>query len=281
MKVLQKISEIKDFQSESQYNGKVIGFVPTMGALHKGHISLVDQCVKECNVTIVSIFVNPLQFNNKDDFAKYPVTIESDLKMLEYSGCDIVFVPDVKEMYPDDKQVHYDLGEIETVMEGKFRPGHYQGVARVVHILFDIVKPDKAYFGAKDYQQIMVIKRMTEITGIKSEIIICPTVREQDGLAMSSRNMRLTPLERKSAPAIYHALSQMPCIIRERGVSNGNYWFENYVNNIPFLKCEYIEVTDSETLMPVAVATKDKTLSVFVSVYCGNIRLIDNIFFVV
>lgn len=280
MKVIEKVIELDGFLASFRAGKKVIGFVPTMGALHRGHLSLVGKCREECDVVCASIFVNPLQFNDKSDFAHYPRTLESDLEMLENAGCDLVFVPDVNEMYPVQENKSYALGEIENVMEGKYRPGHYQGVARVVDRLFAVVRPARAYFGAKDYQQIMVIKKMIEITGHDTEVEICPTVREHDGLAMSSRNMRLSEAERRSAPAIYMALSALPDIIRSNGIEGAYDWFANYINNVPFLSTEYIQVTASDTLMPAGSAEKGQLLAIFVSVFCGKVRLIDNIFFV-
>lgn len=281
MKIAEKIAEVNAFLAPFRKDRKVIGFVPTMGALHSGHVSLVTKCRSECDVVVVSIFVNPLQFNDKNDFKHYPKTIESDLRMLETAGCDLVFVPAVEEIYPDAEEKKYDLGAIETVMEGKYRPGHYQGVARVVDRLFEIVSPERAYFGAKDYQQIMVIKRMIELVGHNTQVEICPTVRENDGLAMSSRNMRLSPEERQSVPAIYIALSSLPDKIRSSGVQEAYEEFRNYINNVPFLSLEYIQVTDSETLMPLESVEKGQVVASFVSVFCGKIRLIDNIFFVI
>ena len=280
MKICNKVEELEDFLSEFRKQGKVIGFVPTMGALHSGHLSLVEKCRAECNITVASIFVNPLQFNDKNDYNNYPKTLKADSEGLSSAGCDIVFIPDEKEMYPVRKDVHYDLGLLEEIMEGKHRPGHFQGVARVVERLFDIVKPDKAYFGAKDFQQIMVIKRMIAITKQSVEIVICPTKRESDGLAMSSRNMRLNEVQRKSAPALYHALSQIPEMLRSNDFKTAESWFFNYIDNVPFLKAEYIDVADPDKLEIIRTPVKGSTYIAFAAVYCGEVRLIDNIFFV-
>jgi len=280
VKIAEKIADADEFLAPLREAGKVIGFVPTMGALHRGHISLIEKCRSECGVVVASIFVNPLQFNDKKDFIHYPKTLQSDLEMLGNAGCDLVFVPDVGEMYPGNEEKYYDLGFIETVMEGKYRPGHYQGVARVVDRLFEIVRSDRSYFGAKDYQQIMVIKKMIAITGHRTEVEICPTVREKDGLAMSSRNMRLSPDQRRSAPAIYLALCELPEMIRKNGIQESYLWFRSHINNVPFLSLEYVQVTDAQTLMPLEKPEKGQVAAAFVSVFCGEIRLIDNIFFV-
>lgn len=280
MKIFEKIRDLNRFLDSLRNKGKVIGIVPTMGALHTGHISLIERCRSECDITVVSIFVNPLQFNDKNDFNNYPKTINEDTERLKQSGCDVVFIPEEKEIYPVAEKKHYPLGKIEEVMEGKHRPGHFQGVAQVIERLFDIVKPDKAFFGAKDYQQIMIIKRTVEITSQPVEIITCPTVRERDGLAMSSRNMLLSPEQRKSATAVFFALSQAPEMLRKNSYISVSEWFENYINNVPYLKSEYFKIADSESLDIVRDLIIGRTYIAFTAVYCGNIRLIDNIFFV-
>jgi pantoate--beta-alanine ligase len=280
MKIFEKVKDLNKFLDPLRKKGKVIGFVPTMGALHSGHISLIEKCRSECDITVVSIFVNPLQFNDKNDFRNYPKTIDADNDKLIQAGCDVVFIPEEKEMYPSAEKKHYPLGKIEEVMEGKHRPGHFQGVARVIERLFEIVKPDKAFFGAKDYQQVMIVKRTVEITLQPVEIITCPTVRERDGLAMSSRNMRLTPEQRKSAPAVFFALSQVPEMLRKNSYGSVSEWFENYINNVPYLKSEYFKIADSKSLDIVTETVAGRTYIAFTAVQCGNIRLIDNIFFV-
>src|ERR1051325_5265869 len=212
MILFKKADQLYNYLESQHQNGKKIGFVPTMGALHQGHISLIESSKKENDLTVCSIFVNPTQFNDPKDYEKYPITIEKDIYQLETNGCDIIFIPSLKEIYPDDyKKVHYDLGYLETVLEGKFRPGHFQGVCMVVHRLLEIVTCNNLYLGQKDYQQCMVIKRLIELIGKKEKItvVVCPTLREVDGLAMSSRNTRLNEEERKKATAIFQTLSFM------------------------------------------------------------------------
>lgn len=200
MHIFNTISETQQYLKAQQRAGKTIGFVPTMGALHAGHISLIERAKTENDLAVCSIFVNPTQFNNSDDLKKYPRTLERDCEMLRPVGCDVVFAPSAEEMYPSLPQLKMDFGTLETIMEGKFRPGHFNGVGIVVSKLFNIVKPDKAYFGLKDLQQVAVIRRMVQELSFDLEIIPCPTLRETDGLAMSSRNTRLSPEARALAP---------------------------------------------------------------------------------
>src|ERR1700751_2518908 len=202
MIICKTIQEIRDFEGKLTNAGKQIGFVPTMGALHKGHISLIEQSKKACDITVCSIFVNPNQFNDKNDLARYPRMPEKDCKMLEENGCDIVFMPSEEEIYPVPDTRVFDFGMIDKVLDGAHRPGHFNGVAQVVSRLFDIVKPDRAYFGLKDYQQVLIIKKMVEQLHLPVEIVACPILREPDGLAMSSRNTLLSAEERKAASLI-------------------------------------------------------------------------------
>ncbi len=202
--------ELRHYLNSAQQKGAKIGFVPTMGALHQGHISLIQQARQQCNIVVCSIFVNPTQFNDPADFEKYPVTIEKDITLLTAAHTDVLFLPSVSEMYPEGLTAsgpHYDFGALETVLEGHYRPGHFQGVGRVVHKLLDIVQPQQLFMGQKDLQQCLVVKRLLKLINSPAEMIICPTLREPDGLAMSSRNMRLSPAERQHAVAIYKALS--------------------------------------------------------------------------
>src|SRR5262245_46576859 len=205
MILFKKAGDLSNWLETQRKNNLQIGFVPTMGALHPGHLSLIGSSKEENEITLSSIFVNPTQFNDPKDFEKYPVTPEKDIYLLESIGCDILFVPDILEIYPHGTTAvnHYDLGYLDTVLEGKYRPGHFQVVCQVVHRLLDIVKPDSLYLGQKDYQQCMVIKRLAELTNSQVKIIICPTLREEDGLAMSSRNLRLSPEYRKKAAKIF------------------------------------------------------------------------------
>ncbi|PKP22584.1 MAG: pantoate--beta-alanine ligase [Bacteroidetes bacterium HGW-Bacteroidetes-21] len=280
MKVLKTVESVRLFVQKNKAEGKVLGFVPTMGALHDGHISLLKAGMKDCDVLIVSIFVNPLQFNDLNDLNLYPRTPEKDMEMLEDAGCDMVFMPAADEIYPDKPNFTYALGDLEYKLEGKFRPGHFQGVAHVVDRLFSIVTPDKAYFGVKDYQQVLIIKKMVSLTHAKVEIIPCATLREFDGLAMSSRNARLTPEQRAGAGVIYQTLSQVPEMAKKMDVKNVKDWVEDRINNTPFMQVEYFEMADPETLDTLFHLANGKSVGLFVAVFCGKVRLIDNLFFV-
>ena len=262
--------------------GKEIGFVPTMGALHQGHISLVRRAREENGTVAVSIFVNPTQFNDPRDLAKYPRTEEADLRMLEAAGTDIVFVPSVAEVYPDPDDRQFDLGEIGKVMEGAHRPGHFNGVAQVVSRLFDIVEPHRAYFGDKDFQQVAVIEALVRQLGNDVEIVRCPIVRDGDGLALSSRNALLTPAQRQEAPRIYRTLARAAeKIAAGGGTEETAEWARQEIDASPELETEYIEVADEQTLQSVAGESGDKVKKIkkriFAAVKCGEVRLIDNV----
>jgi pantoate--beta-alanine ligase len=280
MILFKKADSLSQWIDVQQQNGKKTGFVPTMGALHPGHISLIDASLKENDLTICSIFINPTQFNDPKDFAKYPVTIEKDILQLEQAGCDAIFLPTVEEMYPDGTvlKTNYDLGKIETLLEGKYRPGHYQGVCQVVHRLLDIVQPDNLYLGQKDYQQCMVIARLVELMGKKDtiHIKICTTLREADGLAMSSRNMRLNETERRKAVLIFKSLS----FIKDNTGTSG---FETIKNTaISMLTTEgfrvdYIQIANANTLEPVTSWDGNEKLVALAAAYLNDVRLIDNL----
>lgn len=273
---------IKDLQkavSTSKNEEKTIGFVPTMGALHQGHISLVKKCCEQNDVCIVSIFVNPTQFNNPTDLEKYPRTIEEDTKILKEAGADIVFVPSVKEIYPEPDNRQFDFGLLDKVMEGKFRPGHFNGVAQVVSRLFDIVKPDRAYFGEKDFQQLAIIRQMVRQLNIPVEIVPMPIRREDSGLAMSSRNQRLTGDQKTEAVNIYRILSDSKALYNQKTVDEVRIWVVESINKIPFLEVEYFEIVDGNTLQQI-VDWKDTDYAVgCITVFCGEVRLIDNIIY--
>lgn len=276
MIILHKITEVKDFIKAAQASQKTIGFVPTMGALHQGHIELVKRADAENDITIVSIFVNPIQFNNPEDLAKYPRTLESDAAKLGETGCSMIFAPSVSEMYPEPDNTVFDFGNLDKVMEGQFRPGHFRGVAVVVKKFFEIVEPDKAYFGEKDYQQLAIIKRMVQMLSLPVKIIPCPIVREPDGLAMSSRNMRLTPEARLAAPIIYKSMAEA-CEdyswFSPQGISG---LVSTYIEMSPELRMEYAQVVDTETLQPITEWTDAEHAILCVAVFAGEIRLIDN-----
>lgn len=257
--------------------GKNIGFVPTMGALHRGHISLIERSEVENEVTVCSIFVNPAQFSNAEDLQKYPVTIEQDINALEKAGCDLLFLPSVIEMYPaDEKPDHYDLGYLENILEGKFRPDHFQGVCRIVDKLLAAVKPNVLYLGRKDYQQCMVIKQMMQARNYKAALRICDTVREPDGLAMSSRNLRLDPAERDQAVKIIESLMLIKNKLRPGNLSEIKNDATLFLEKNGY-KVDYAEIANAETLIS-ADEWNGKTKNVaLVAAYINDIRLIDNL----
>ena len=278
MVIIHTINELqKHLEVRHRLSGSMIGFVPTMGALHAGHISLVEQCKREQRFCVVSIFVNPTQFNDKNDFHTYPRTLEKDCRLLETVGCDCVFAPSEKEMYPEPDTRIFDLGTVAEVMEGAFRPGHFNGVAQVVSRLFDIVKPDYAYFGEKDYQQIAVIRVMIKQLKIKIALIACPTVREIDGLAMSSRNVRLTPEQRRVAPAIAQTLKESRNFASSKNVREVEEWVTQTLNHTPYMRVEYFSIVDGQSLQPVKSWNEAKDPIGCIAVFCGEVRLIDNI----
>lgn len=275
MKVYSKIAELHAHISELKSLGKTIGFIPTMGALHYGHISLVSSAMTHCDVTVVSIFVNPSQFNDPSDLVNYPRTLEADVALLSTIHCDIVFAPSVEEMYPPNrKKVHVDLGNLANVMEGKFRPGHFDGVVDVVSRLFEIVQPTKAFFGLKDFQQVSVIRFMTNALKFPTEIVPCPTLREKSGLAMSSRNMRLSEREKEEALIIYRSL----CLAKELATQFSPAEVKEKVIaffNQGALELEYLEIVNPNTLESLETEWTDGATACIVA-FCGEVRLIDN-----
>jgi pantoate--beta-alanine ligase len=279
MILFKKIEDLRKWLDIQAKAGNSVGFVPTMGALHAGHISLVQHSKRDNPITVCSIFVNPTQFNDPADLAKYPITIEKDIDKLEEAGCDVIFLPSVKEMYPNGllNSKHYDLGYLETVLEGKYRLGHFQGVCMVVEILLNIVKPDLLYLGQKDYQQCMVIDRLIRLMDSlkKPQLKICPTLREADGLAMSSRNMRLTGEERIKALTIYRVLSMIRSTIRTGDISGLRSAAEFILKEEGF-KVDYIEIADAADLGPVEVWDGKQKLVALVAAYLNEVRLIDN-----
>ncbi|NQU53455.1 MAG: pantoate--beta-alanine ligase [Bacteroidetes bacterium] len=256
-----------------------IGFVPTMGALHKGHLSLVEKSATDNKTVVVSIFVNPTQFNNPKDLERYPRTLETDLKLLETTSCNIVFAPNAREVYPEPDTRKFNFGELETVMEGKHRPGHFNGVAQVVSKLLDMVQPDKAYFGLKDFQQLAIIKSMVKQLELPVEIIPCSIVREDNGLAMSSRNELLTAEQRANAAFINNTLSKIKEQKGLKSVEEITNWAIETINKNPFLTVEYFEIVDDEQLQPINNWNDKKTMIGCVAAFCGKVRLIDNIIF--
>lgn len=278
MRILQKIQQIQSEVNAFRSQQKSIGFVPTMGALHEGHLALIRQARQENDVLVCSIFVNPKQFNNSQDLEKYPRTLKEDLKKLEAEGCDYVFAPSNDEMYPEPVQEEYDFGHLEKVMEGKFRPGHFNGVAIVVRRLFEIIRPDRAYFGEKDFQQLKIIRKLVEMIDMDIDIISVPISREQDGLAISSRNLRLTPEERKIAPRIYEIIKEArDQINRFATPADMKAWGIAQFEKENRLEPEYFEIVDMDDLTPIE-QWKDTNRSILcVAVYLGQVRLIDNI----
>ena len=277
MKIVKGIKELKGYLVDSKRDGKRVGLVPTMGALHKGHLSLVERCVRENDICVVSVFVNPTQFNDKHDLETYPRTLEADCALLESAGCDFVFAPSVEEMYPEPDTRTFDFGTVMQVMEGAKRPGHFNGVAQVVSKLFYIVEPDNAYFGEKDFQQIAVIRAMVKQLQIPVQINACPIVREADGLALSSRNTRLTPALRQKAPLIARTLQESKAMAATKSVREVIDYVVNTLNADPDLEVEYYEIVDGDSLVSIQ-DWKDTSYAVgCVTVYCGEVRLIDNI----
>lgn len=267
-------TEIESFKSA----GKSIGFVPTMGALHDGHKALVLQSVAENDICIVSIFVNPTQFNNISDLEKYPRNLERDAQMLEEAGCQLIFAPDSSEIYDNEElnnQFSFDFGGLDTVMEGKFRPGHFNGVVQIVSKLFQLVQPDKAYFGEKDFQQLAIIHRMANKMNFNTIIVDCPIVRETSGLAMSSRNERLTDDQRKKAVEISKVLFESRNFASQLSPSALSQWVVDNINKVDGLEVEYFEIANSTTLQ--SLKSWSKPAVGCIAVFCGEVRLIDNI----
>ncbi|MBO4370402.1 MAG: pantoate--beta-alanine ligase [Paludibacteraceae bacterium] len=254
----------------------VVGLVPTMGALHEGHLSLIKKCTSMCDICVASVFVNPTQFNDKGDLERYPRTPEADCKLLEEAGCNIVFMPSVEEMYPEPDTRTFELGPVSEVMEGKYRPGHFNGVAQIVSKLFYAVQPDKAFFGEKDFQQIAVIRSMVKLLNINVEIIACPIIREKSGLAKSSRNTLLTDEQRKKAAKISKVLSKSCTFAKSHSVKRTIDWVAAQLDEEPF-KLDYYEIVDGITLQPVSKWSQSDSIVGCIAIYCGQIRLIDNI----
>ena len=278
MIIANTIKELTNHIETAKRNNKIIGFVPTMGALHDGHLSLITKAKKESDFVVVSIFVNPTQFNNRSDFERYPRLYDKDIQLLDNSAlCDLLFMPNENEMYPQPDNRVFDLGYLENIMEGKYRTGHFQGVSKIVSKLLDVVKPDKAFFGKKDFQQLAVIKKIVKDLKYNVEIIGCEIIREQNGLAMSSRNLLLTKEEFEKAAIIYQTLKKVPLWINQYTIDEVKKLAEYNINNVPPFKVEYIELVDSETLLPIQNIHFHKNIHCCVAVYCNEIRLIDNI----
>ncbi len=281
MEIIRSTVLIRATLNRVRGEGKSIGFVPTMGALHAGHFSLINQSVNDNDLTVCSIFVNPTQFNNASDLANYPDTMEQDLAQLESLQCDVVFIPDAKEMYPSKPQLKFNFGLLEEVMEGLHRPGHFNGVALVVSKLFHIVSPDIAYFGQKDIQQFALISRLVKDLSFQIELVCCPTLRETDGLAMSSRNLLIRPEHRSLAPTVYNVLEQAKekmlkaDFTIDKVLKEGEDVFQSH----PEFNLEYLKIVDFETLAPLDSYQKGQKCAICVSAFLGEVRLIDNVIF--
>ena len=279
MKVFNKIVDLQSELDQCRKEGKEIGLVPTMGALHEGHASLVKRSVKENGATVVSVFLNPTQFNDKGDLDRYPRTLDADCKLVEACGADYVFAPSVEEVYPTPDTRHFEFPPVSTVMEGAKRPGHFNGVCQVVSRLFDIVNPTRAYFGEKDWQQIAVIKQLVKFMGSSVKIVECPIIRDEDGLAKSSRNTLLAPDERAIAPAIFKALKASVEYAKDHSVKETHDMVVNEINAVEGLEVEYFQIVDGDSLQDVASWDESDYVVGCITVYCGKtpIRLIDHI----
>lgn len=277
MKVITDVKTLRDALAGA--NRAEIGFVPTMGALHAGHRSLVERARRENPIVVVSVFVNPTQFNDKTDLKNYPRTPEADARLLAEAGADYVLMPAVGEIYPEPDTRQFDFGTVDKVMEGARRPGHFNGVGQVVSRLFDIVRCDRAYFGEKDFQQIAVIRKMVDLEGFDLEIVPCPICRADDGLALSSRNVRLTPEQRAEAPRIHRVLAASVDFAKDHTLAETRQWVIDEINKLPFMEVEYYEIADPLTMRPLSSWDEEHEIPAVgcVTVYCGDVRLIDNI----
>ena len=277
MKVVATIAELKALLDTYRNEGKSIALVPTMGALHEGHASLVKRSVAENGVTVVSVFVNPTQFNDKNDLKNYPRTLEADCRLLEEVGADVVFAPAVEEMYPEEDTRSFSFAPLDAVMEGACRPGHFNGVAQIVSKLFYAVEPDRAYFGEKDFQQLAIIREMVRQLALPVEIVGCPIVRENDGLAMSSRNTLLSAEERERALTISRALFESLEHAKSNDLDSTKTFVENVINSTEGLCLEYYQIVDGNTLQEIAEWGDSEYVVGCIALFCGKIRLIDNI----
>lgn len=277
MILFKKTAQLTNYLQKARNKENTIGFVPTMGALHSGHLSLVTASVQQNHVTAASIFVNPAQFNDKRDFEKYPVTIEKDIELLEAAGCNVLFWPSAQEVYPDayNLPARYDLGYLETILEGKYRPGHFQGVCKVMDRLLDIVRPGNLYMGQKDYQQCMVVKRLMSLMQLPASLHTCPTLREADGLAMSSRNIRLGPAARRNATAIFLTLNYIKDNIKTGGLANIITESTAILTKHDF-KIDYVAIADAQTLELLDVWNGTQKIVALIAAFQHEVRLIDN-----
>ena len=279
MQVIKHINDLGSVLSEKRKEGLSIGFVPTMGALHQGHLSLVEEAGKQSGFVVVSIFVNPTQFNDKSDLERYPRNLQKDVDLLEPTSCKLVFAPEPEEIYPEPDTRQFNFGTLEQVMEGRFRPGHFNGVAQVVSRLFEIVQPDKGFFGLKDFQQLAIINEMVKKLNLPVQIVSCPIIRETDGLAMSSRNLLLNPEQRNAAVHISATLFKAANKTTELTVEELRQWVIETINENEYLNTEYFEIVNETTLLPVKSWDDQGSKVGCIAVHCGKIRLIDNVKF--
>jgi pantoate--beta-alanine ligase len=279
MELIKTKQELNIKIAQLRKKNKTIGFVPTMGALHQGHLSLVESASKHCDEVVVSIFVNPNQFNDPGDLERYPRDLEKDMGLLENTACELLFAPAVEEVYPESDQRVFDFGELDKVMEGEHRPGHFNGVAQVVSRLFEMVKPDKAFFGQKDFQQLAIVREMERQLNLGIEIVACPIVRESDGLAMSSRNTLLTKKHRKSAPLIAKTLKESCNFVPFKDIAEVKEYVISNINGDENLEVEYFDIVDGNTLKTVDSWADSPYIVGCIAVFAGKIRLIDNIIY--
>lgn len=277
MEIFKTIDALRSHLESFRKADKSIGFVPTMGALHEGHLTLIREARSENDLVVCSIFVNPVQFNNASDLANYPRTIEADTQMLVQENCDVLFLPSEKEMYPEPVNEQYDFGDLDKVMEGAHRPGHFNGVAIVVKKLFEIVEPVRAYFGLKDYQQMVIVHKLTKDYNLPVEIIPCSIVREENGLAMSSRNERLSPADRNQAAVIYQTLKMVKIKSGFASISEVKSYVIKQFRKQKNMQLEYFEIVDMYTLQPLKTWAQSTTVIACIAVWLGEVRLIDNI----
>ena len=277
MLVVDTIEQLRSYLAAARAEGKSVGLVPTMGALHEGHASLVARSVAENGVTVVSVFVNPTQFNDKGDLERYPRTLDADCQLLQRLGADCVFAPSVEEVYPEPDTREFDFTPLDKVMEGIYRPGHFNGVAQIVSKLFMYVEPDRAYFGEKDFQQLAIIREMVRQMGFKLTIVGCPIVREADGLALSSRNALLTESQRRTALAISKTLFASVAYAKQHTLAETKQMVEQAIADTEGLELEYYEIVDGNTLQPLTAWDDASYVVGCITVYCGKVRLIDNI----
>ncbi len=278
MLIFTKISELTGYLSQINAQNKTVGFVPTMGALHDGHVSLIRYSKNTCDYTICSVFVNPTQFNDKSDLDRYPRMPEKDAALLKNAYCDALFMPLVNEMYPDSLlKENYDFGYLDKVLEGAHRPGHFNGVAQIVSRFFDIIKPDKAFFGSKDYQQVMIIKALVKQMNSSIEIIACPILRDPDGLAMSSRNALLSKEERTTASRIPQIMKVAKNLTATKGIKEAKLFVEQEITTVPSMKLDYFEICNADSLNTLTELTSQISAIALIAVYVGKIRLIDNV----